>query len=367
VRESRLKNVGKKIELAVRRAFISFLQFQSRFRKKGNLPTLPLQLPENPTILFLRQDKLGDAIISTPLLSAMFKKFPAAHFIMLLGEKNKGIAELLPIPCEIITYKKSFFSDIVMLRKLRRRKIDVLIDLMDNPSSTSSIIAPAISAAYSVGIEKENAVSYTILVPLLDRSSNHITRRLLELARPFGIDPESIPLRAVLKKLPVTKIEGRAGLVISAGVIERQLLPDVNAEIASEIIVRGYASQVMIFYDPKDRSLAESIVRSANSPRVMLAPLTKEFPEYAAILCTCELVITPDTSAVHLCSAYNIPVVVMTNPFPPTLHYWTPIDVPYELIHKESVRSLKAKTVIEHLENLLKKIKPDILETAIAE
>jgi len=361
VSESKLKKLGKKIELAVRRAFISSLQ--SRSRPSVSRHSEALQIPQDPTILFLRQDKLGDAIISTPLLVAMYQKFPEAHFIMLLGEKNKGIADLLPIPCEVIIYKKKLFSDLLMLRNLRNRKIDVLIDLMDNPSSTSSILIAAISARYSAGIEKENASAYNVLVPLLDRAQYHITRRLLELARPFGIDPEGIPLRAVLKDIPAKKIDGRVGLVISAGVIDRQLLPEVNSEIASEIIAKEYASQVMVFCDPKDRDpLGQMIVSKANNTRIVLAPVSNTFPDYAAILKTCEFVITPDTSAVHLCSAYHIPVVVMTNPFPPTLHYWTPIDVPYELIHEVGVRSLDSKTVVKHFEKLLEKVKPTLLE-----
>jgi ADP-heptose:LPS heptosyltransferase len=365
VRESKRKKFVKNIEHAARRAFISSLQFRSRPARITSFA--PLQLPENPTILFLRQDKLGDAIISTPLLAAMSKKFPTAHFIMLLGEKNKGIAGLLPIPCEVIIYKKKFFSDISMLRKLRKRKIDVMIDLMDNPSSTSSILTSMISAKYSIGIKKENSSVYTTLVPLLDRSKYHITRRLLELVRPFGIDPESIPLRAVLKDVPAIKVDGRTGLVISAGVIDRQLLPDVNTEIATEIIARNYAGEVMIFCDPKDRALGESIVKKSHNSQITLAPISKTFSDYAALLRTCEYVITPDTSAVHLCSAYNIPVVVMTNPFPPTLHYWTPVDVPYELIHEVDVRSLQAATVIERFEKLRETVKHNILETALSE
>jgi len=360
VSESKLKKFGKKIELAIRRAFIFSLQFRSR--PPINQLSEALQLPENPTILFLRQDKLGDAIISTPLLVAIHKKFPAAHCIMLLGEKNKGIADLLPIPCEIIIYRKNFFSDLSMLWKLRKRTIDVLVDLMDNPSSTSSILSAAISARYSIGIEKENASAYSIIVPLLDRAQFHITRRLLELARPFGIDPESIPLRAVLKDIPIEKIHGRVGLVISAGVLDRQLTPEVNTEIASEIITRNYASEVMIFCDPKDRATGQTIAGKANNSRITLTPISKTFSEYAAALKTCEFVITPDTSAVHVCSAYHIPVVVMTNPFPPTLHYWTPIDVSYELIHEVNVKSLDSKTVVKHFEKLLEKVKPKVLE-----
>ncbi|HET9137648.1 MAG TPA: hypothetical protein VFO76_13535, partial [Candidatus Kapabacteria bacterium] len=61
----------KKIELAIRRAFIFLLSLRS---SKANLTTLP-DLGDTPTILFLRQDRLGDAIITTPLLIALRNKY----------------------------------------------------------------------------------------------------------------------------------------------------------------------------------------------------------------------------------------------------------------------------------------------------
>jgi ADP-heptose:LPS heptosyltransferase len=368
LKESKLNKVLKQIEIAIRRGFISSLQFGSRFRKDSQSPSLPLQLPEDPTILFLRQDRLGDAIVSTPVFVELYKKYPSAHFIVLLGENNQGIADLLPIDCEIVVYRKKPFADMNMLRKLRKRNIDVLIDLMDNPSSTSSILTALISARYSIGIQKENSFSYNIIVPLVDRAKLHISRRIAELLRPFGIDPELVSLRAVLKSIPAKKIEGRIGLVISAGVIDRQLLPATNAVIASQIIEKEYVNEVLLFCHPKDRKTAESILNQVNNPFVTLAPLTKSFAEYAGQLQTCEIVITPDTSAVHLCSAYEIPVIVVTNPFPPTLHYWTPIGVAYELIAQApSVASVNAATVITAFDKLVKKNKLQLHKVILAQ
>ena len=146
MKESTLSKALKKVEIAIRRSFIASLQLRTRFSKESQSPSLTLQLPDNPTILFLRQDRLGDAIISTPVLCELYKKYPKAHFIILLGENNQGIADLLPIPCEVFIYKKKPLEDLSMLQKLRKRRVDVLIDLIDNPSSTSSILTAAISA-----------------------------------------------------------------------------------------------------------------------------------------------------------------------------------------------------------------------------
>ena len=368
MKELKLKKALKQIELAIRRSFIASLQLSSRFRNKKEIPHLPLQLSAQPIILFLRQDRLGDAIVSTPLFIELRKKYPNAHFIILLGENNRGISDLLPDDCEICIYQKKPLADIAMLLKLRRRKIDVLIDLMDNPSSTSSILTSMISACYSIGIDKANASSYNITVPLVNRAKFHIARRIIELVRPFGIDPESVSLSPRLKPVESQKVIGRVGIVLSAGAPNRYVSATTNAAIAERSLTQGLASEILYLFHPKDRDFADKVISKTHDSHIKLAPASNKFSEYAAQLCTCEFVISPDTSALHLCSAYGIPVLGLYAPFPPELHYWTPIGVPYEMIIQEpSLESLEVNNVICHLEKLMQKVRPEIHKEALTE
>jgi ADP-heptose:LPS heptosyltransferase len=342
MKETQIQRLLKRGELALRRSFISLLSKRSA----QATDIRPLPLAQNPKILFLRQDRLGDAIVSTPLLVALREKYPNADMMMLLGENNKGIAPLLPITCETHIYTKRLFSDINLLRTLRKKKIDVLIDLQDNASVTSSILTAAISARYSIGIEKENASSYNVLVSRLDQSKYHIARRIAELLTPFGIDPGALSLRPKLKDIPYTQVEGRVGIVFSAGAIDRYIPVSKSAEIAKAVIETGFASEILIFSHPKDEVYAKEIVTIVNDARIKLSPATRSFMEYASLLRSCSIVITPDTSAVHVCSAYEIPVLMIARTFPPTLHYWTPIGVEYRMISKDDLSEVDVKEVL---------------------
>jgi ADP-heptose:LPS heptosyltransferase len=354
----------KQIELAIRRAFIFLLSLRS---SKASLTSCP-DLGESPTILFLRQDRLGDAIITTPLLVALRNKYPTSKFIMLLGENNRDIAPLLPIQTEIIIYKKKPIEALEMLWKLRRRKIDVLIDLMDNPSATSSILTAAIGATCSIGIAKDNASSYSILVPLIDRRKYHIIRRIAELLRPFGIDPESISLKPILLPYGIKKIKGKLGLNISAGQPNRRATNDTNAAIALGAINSGIASNVVLYYHPSDSERAKQIIAIAGDSRIRLADAIPSFEAFAREIATCELLITPDTSTLHLASAYGIPVVGLFPPSPPTLHYWTPMGVEYEMvIHGPTFETLEAEDVLEALLRLSKRLKANDSKPPIIE
>jgi ADP-heptose:LPS heptosyltransferase len=348
MKETQIQRILKRGELAVRRAFISLLS-----KRSTQANTIrPLPLPTKPKILFLRQDRIGDAIITTPLLVALQEKYPDAEMMMLLGENNKGIAPLLPIRCETFIYKKKLFSDIALLRSLRKKNIDVLIDLQDNASATSSILTVAIGATYSIGIEKENTSSYNVLVPRLDQSKHHIARRIAELLTPFGIHPDALSLKPVLKDIPFTKVEGRVGIVFSAGAIDRYIPVTKSVEIAKEVIETDLASELLIFSHPKDEMYVKQIVTTVNDPRVKPSPTTNSFKEYASLLRSCSIVITPDTSAVHVCSAYGIPVLMIARTFPPTLHYWTPIGVEYRMISKDDLSDVDVKEVITYYRQL---------------
>ncbi len=348
MKETQIQRILKRGELAVRRDFISLLS-----KRLTQATTIrPLPLPPKPKILLLRQDRLGDAIITTPLLVALQEKHPDAEMIMLLGENNKGIALLLPIKCETFIYKKSLFADVGLLCSLRKKKIDVLIDLQDNASATSSILTAAIGAIYSIGIEKENSSSYNVLVSRLDQSKYHIARRIAELLTPFGIDPNSLSLRPVLKDIAFKKVEGRVGIVFSAGAVDRYIPISKNVEIANAIIETGLTDEILFFSHPKDEVYVQEILSITNDSRIKPAPTTNSFIDYASLLRSCSIVITPDTSAVHLCSAYGIPVLMIARTFPPSLHYWTPIGVDYRMISRDNLSEVNVDEVVTYYKEL---------------
>jgi ADP-heptose:LPS heptosyltransferase len=352
VRDTAINRFIKRSELAARRGIIAIMNR----RKQQHVTSFPLSLPEAPTILFLRQDRYGDAIISTPILTEIARKYPQAKLMMLLGENNKDIASLLAVTCETFIYKKKLLEDIRMLRALRDRKIDVLVDMTDNASATSTIVAAMVSARFSVGIEKENAESYNVLVKRLDRGKYHVSRRIAELLRPFGIDPETVSLRPVLRTPDIRKVPGRVALNISSREPSRYLPIEVNARIAELLSQEAECTEVMVFGQPSHAADLGKIVALAANEKVKAPPPMKSFAEFVSTIGTCEYIVSPDTAAVHIGSAFSTPMVVYYNISPPTLHYWTPIDVPYEMIVKESLQTLTAEEVLEAFGKLMAKV-----------
>ncbi|HET6402070.1 MAG TPA: glycosyltransferase family 9 protein [Candidatus Kapabacteria bacterium] len=291
-------------------------------------PTSELLIPESPSILLLRQDRLGDVLMSTFFLIALHERFPKSRIAMLLGKNNTGVIPLLPVPCETFVYRKRLIPDLKMLREIRREKFDVALDLTDKASVTSSILLSRIRAKVSIGVAKENSVVYDITVPRPSQTEVHITERVAELLRPFGIDPKTVDKRPRLR-LNAMRQMGRIGLNVSSRTEDRSAPPAASADIAKGVLELGF-SEVLVFAAPHDRARGEETVRLAGDTRVHFAEEMPTFAEFAEQIATCEYLITADTSVIQIAAAAGIPMVLMFRPMYDE-HPWTPVGIPFEL------------------------------------
>jgi ADP-heptose:LPS heptosyltransferase len=213
-----------------------------------------------------------------------------------------------------------------------------------------------------VGIQKENSVVYDIMVPRPSQMDVHITERVAELLRPFGIDPATVDRRPRLN-LSVQRHKGRIGLNVSSRTSDRSAPANASAEIAKDVLALGF-SEVMVFAAPHERQRGEEAVRLANDPRIHLAESKPTFAEFAEQIASCEYLITVDTSVIQIAAAVGIPMVLMFRPMSDE-HPWTPVGVPFE-IHTQypSLEALEPQPVITLFKHLLERTTPSISITA---
>ncbi|MFI5202726.1 MAG: glycosyltransferase family 9 protein [Candidatus Kapaibacterium sp.] len=313
-----------------------------------------MTIPESPSILLLRQDRLGDVLMSTFFLATLHEQFPKSRIAILLGKNNVGVIPLLPIPCETFVYRKRLIPDLKMLRAVRREKFDVAVDLTDKASVTSSILLSLIRAKVSIGVEKENSVVYDITVPRPSQTEVHITERVAELLRPFGIEPRAVDKRPRLK-LNVMRRMGRIGLNVSSRTEDRSLPPAASAEIARGVFELGF-SEVLVFAAPHDRARGAETVRLANDPRIHFVEEMPTFAAFAEQIATCEYLITADTSVIQVAAATGIPMVLLFRPMSDE-HPWTPVGVPFEFYTQyPALSALEPQPVLRLFSRLLERV-----------
>ncbi len=307
----------KKIELWFKKEINSFLKMdrQPIFIEK---PMNKFFFVEGSRILLLRHDRIGDVMVSVPFIKLLREVFPIVELDILLSENNiAAAAAVKPYVNNIYVYKKDFISIIKLLRQLNKSKYDMIIDLFDNSSTTSSMIIKFANPLYSLGINKNNYYSYSHIVPLLNKNKHHIVERIAQLILPFGINPLSQDLKL---SYPLTD-----ELINSA----KNYLSNCNSKFKIGINLSGsnrskfwgtenyiefikYINNiyphfdVVLFYTKEYEADSNEIIANC---KCFKAPTGKSFDEYAAMLSLCKVILTPDTAAVHIAAAFAIPCI----------------------------------------------------------
>jgi ADP-heptose:LPS heptosyltransferase len=285
--------------------------------------------------LFVRQDRIGDVLVSTPLIHALKARYPNACVDFLLSSNNYFVLENEPLVRKRWIYRKTLSSAISILRKVRNEHYDFVIDLMDNPSATSTVLCALAGGAWNVGLSKENSYTYDLTVPLLSRKDTHIVDRLAMLLTVFGMDIQNLDLKVHYapsseSRASVAKFlkENRAlrqqliGVNISPGEGTRFWSVENYQALVSWLTKEYPYSRILILYQPSDRAVAGAI--AAPSADALLSPETRTFDQFAALVQSLWILITPDTSAVHLAAAFSVPSVVMYVQSNKELRIWEP-------------------------------------------
>jgi ADP-heptose:LPS heptosyltransferase len=297
-------------------------------------------------VVFLRQDRIGDALIVSPLVHAVRAAWPQARLEMVLSPNNVAAhpAFVGAVNASHV-YRKGLRGLGHIVSTLRQSRIDLIVDCLDNASTTSALLVTLSGARRALGFDTEHRGVYTHVVPVPDKASVHISDRIRTLAAGFGLDPTSVDMRprypiedaAVMAARRRVFGEGPPSLVIglnisgSSGV--RSVREDRAIAILSAIMPATPDIRWLVFGAPYH---AAEVIRVAAATGAHAVPASSDFHAYASALRLVHGLVTPDTSAVHLAAAWGIPSCVLFSQPDPQLHLWTPYDTPCESIVTQS-------------------------------
>jgi ADP-heptose:LPS heptosyltransferase len=329
----------KRIEIAYRHALIWLL---------GKLVSRSHEL--RPDIdyntckfLFIRQDMIGDVLVSTPLFTAIKTHYPHAVIDVLLSSKNHFVLQNNPAIRKRWIYNKKVGAALAMMRAIRKERYDFAIDLMDNASATSTILCLLAGARWNVGIEKDNSFVYDVVVPMLSRKDTHIVDRIAQLLKTFSIDPTAEAL--AVQYFPIKESQDFAATFFQEHHLQSQNTIGINISAGGDVrfwsvpnfhkfllyLNQHYPHyQLLVLYKPAHTGLAKEIIAGVNN--AALSPLTKTFDQFAALIQNVKLLVSPDTSAIHLASAFHKPVLALYVQSNKNLRIWEPYGVDYETI-----------------------------------
>ena len=320
----------KSLEVSIRKLLLLLLRGFSR--RRGSLP--PDWDFGSSKFLFIRQDRIGDVLVSTPLFHAIHQTYPKAVIDVVMSPNNIMALENTSVVRKKWVYRKNVMAILALFRSLRREKYDFVIDLMDNPSATSTILALCSGGNWNIGLDKANAYAYDIAVPLRSRKEVHIVERLAAMLSVFKIQPDPEELRIQYQTTQESDRRARE-LLEEIRKTGRRIIA-INISAGSEVRFWGVenykrlieklrehvpTSVCLILHKASDAFRAREITSSLD--QVIVPPQTS-FDEFAALIQQSDILITPDTAAVHLAAAFNVPSIVLYVQSDPNLRIWEP-------------------------------------------
>jgi ADP-heptose:LPS heptosyltransferase len=309
------------------------------------------------SILIIAQEKLGDAILLTPLIGNLRRALPnlQIHVVTFSSVfdffRNDGNVDA------VYRGKNHYIS---YHKAMKRRRFDVLFNTKDHASFTGLYQSRILPARHRVGISHPFHRGYFHHTLDFDYH-RHVVEKNIALLDYLGIPYEEEDCRPYLPEGPLSEefkdfepsIERRVtGINLSAGDPEREWPLEKWKDFLGSL-----RSPVMVFAMPDRSEDKHELVRTFD--HVMMTPPTRSIYDVGRLMQHLDYLVTPDTSLVHLASCYSIPTVALYGADPEQIERFYPYLVPHRMVRSpgERVADIAVSDVVEATESLMDEVK----------
>ncbi len=276
-------------------------------------------------ILIIKPRGIGDIVLSTIVLDNLSSYFPAAKIHYLVEEFAKQSVENNPFVKKIHTMQKTEFAYLVV-RRIRKEKYDLIIDLWSNPRSAQ--ITFLSGAKYRLGYSyRGRRYAYNIKANA-GRGDVHSAEHNLELLKAIDVPITSKNIHYYINKNSQEKADrfikslklinkNIIGIIPSGGWESKRCDAEKWIEICRELIDKFDVS-LLLLWGPGDERDAEKI-KSELQDEITIAPET-DVDEMAALINNCDVVIANDSGPMHIAAALKVPTLGLFGPTDPEKH-----------------------------------------------
>lgn len=278
----------------------------------------------NPRILIIRTDRMGDLILSTPVIRALRVAHPDAYIGMMIQPAYRELLEGYPDLNAVILYdktgpEKSWAGTWTFAQQLRNHRFDTALIL----HSTHRVILLSWLAGIRrrIGYARKLSWLLTDRAPYVKREgTRHELDYNLDLLKFLGVNAADRTLRIaaptpaheakVENFLRAHKIDaGNPLVVIHPGAsCPSKRWPAERFAAAADRLAEKHQARVIVVTSAEEKAPGEAVVRQMRHPAI---PAFGAFSvgELAALLTKARLLISNDSGPVHLASAVGTPVV----------------------------------------------------------
>jgi len=287
--------------------------------------TTPIALPAKPRILVVTLRRIGDVLLTTPLIRSLRRAWPEAAIDVLVFAGTAGIVEGNPDIDRVIAMsgRPTMAETLRLLARLWRR-YDLAISTQSGDRPTLFAVA---AGRTHVGLTAADGpgLGHRLKRALLHRvtpgaSNTHRVEQMLRLTDTLGI--ARVPELVCPAAGPMAPIDtGENYAVIHAAPMYRykQWTPAGWRALAAGLAQRGVSVVAISGPDEAERRYLEELWRGVAAVHPAAWPATVSLLQMARVY------VGPDTSVTHLAAASGCPTVALFGPMDPRV--WGPWPV----------------------------------------
>lgn len=310
------------------------------------------------SILVIRRDNIGDLVCTTPLFSALRRRFPGARIAALVNNYNAPVLNGNPEVDETYIYRKAkhrkagesklkiWLETWRLMRRLRKEAFDLAIVATPGHQPAALRFARWVHAkrviAYGMtaaGVEDSSAPTQS--------ANDHETEAVMRLLQPLEIDevPGSLRVFADPALARAVTVPGGDGPLIALHISARkpaQRWPIERFAALARALRESQKARFLLFWSPGDENHPQHPGDDGKAAQLLefcqglpLLPChTQSLEELIAALSCCDQVVCSDGGAMHLAAGLGKPIVCFFGNS--GAQRWRPWGVPYELLQPDS-------------------------------
>ncbi len=317
---------------------------------------------------------LGDLIVITPLLRVIKNNIPDAVIDVVVKPQWKGILEGLETVNEIIPYTSFSATKNV----LKARKYDLGIILHEGSIKMSLLLLGA-GVKYRIGCPKtgmrygKGFFLHKKVKP--NKKLQHKVQDILDMARlidmyvPENMRPELPEVRSEKIRRQIKELKRPIiGIHVTSQHITQRWIPAYWIEVCNELIRKKKATLVFTGAPGEEGQVNQIIEKIEKKSAVVNMCGKTSVEEVIDLVRAYDLLITIDTSIIHIASATNTPTIALFGPTIPAI--WGPLAAGSKVIWKEDSKCVGCRNtrrcVFDHDMECMRSITPkEVGEEAI--
>ena len=343
-----------------------------------NKKNILFDVKKSKSVLILKYDRIGDMIVSTPIFRELKTAYPDISISVLASKENRDVIKNNPYIDKIYTnYKNNIFNDLPTLLKLRQKSFDVCIELEHSVIPHAIFRLKIINPKKIISIHKDGRYgvkgSELELYDYFTKKDkkSHFSKIWLDTLIFFGINTSVKKYDFFIsdserdKAVNFTQSIGKAikiGINLEGSFKEKRIQKKQLEQICTGLYRNDNNIKIIILSRPEKASMINKILSELKLDFVISSYETNTINDAAALVEQLDLIITPDTSIVHIAGSFDKPVISIHENNPDSFRLWSPISSLSHTVFTDSnygLANYSVDEIIESAKDMLTKMELD--------